>query len=126
MLDWRWIPLVALALIVAGALYIRLRWRRSPRAYRAMIALAVCYFVAGSVTGAWILNLTVANRSSEPAIPSATADSTATSGLAPALNSSYTGPSFPMPELVYDPPHAVLPDPKLTPGDNFPGVTAAD
>src|SRR6266851_491158 len=31
---------VSVALVVAGALYIRLRWRRSPQAYRAMIDLA--------------------------------------------------------------------------------------
>jgi endonuclease YncB( thermonuclease family) len=48
---------IALALIAGGALYIRLRWRRSPQAYRAMIALAACYFVAGSIAGAWILHL---------------------------------------------------------------------
>jgi hypothetical protein len=29
-------------LVLIGALYIRLRWRRSPHAYRAMIALAGC------------------------------------------------------------------------------------
>jgi hypothetical protein len=33
------------------------------------------------------------------------------------------GPSSP---LQYDPAHAVLPDPRLTPGDTLPGVTAAD
>lgn len=47
----------SVALVVTGALYIHLRWRRSPRAYRAMIALAAGYFVAGSIAGAWILHL---------------------------------------------------------------------
>ena len=52
MLNWRWLVLIALTLIGGGALYIRSRWRRSPQAYRAMIALAACYFVAGSIVGA--------------------------------------------------------------------------
>ena len=39
----------AAALVIAGALYIRLRWHRSPRAYRAIIALPAGYFVAGSI-----------------------------------------------------------------------------
>ena len=43
--------------IAAGALYIRLRWRRSPQAYRAMIAVAVCYLAAGAVLGGWIVRL---------------------------------------------------------------------
>jgi endonuclease YncB( thermonuclease family) len=48
---------LALALIVAGALYIRLGWHRSPRAYRAMMALSAGYFIAGSIAGAWVLHL---------------------------------------------------------------------
>ena len=48
---------IAAALIVVGALYIRLRWWRSPQAYRAMIALAVCYLAAGAILGAWIVHL---------------------------------------------------------------------
>ena len=50
--------ILAALLIAAGGLYIRLRWRRSPRAYRAMLALAVCYFVAGALGGAWVMHLT--------------------------------------------------------------------
>lgn len=48
---------IAAALIAAGALYIRLRWRRSPQAYRAMIAVAVCYLGAGAILGACIVRL---------------------------------------------------------------------
>jgi hypothetical protein len=44
---------LALALVIAGGLYIHLRWRRSPRAYRAIIALVVGYFVAGALAGRW-------------------------------------------------------------------------
>jgi len=45
------------ALLGGGtALYIRLRWRRAPQAYTAMVAVAVCYFVAGAVLGAWVLH----------------------------------------------------------------------
>lgn len=50
--------IIAVALIVAGALYIHLRWRRSPRAYRAMIALSVGYFLAGALAAAWALHST--------------------------------------------------------------------
>jgi hypothetical protein len=32
---------IVLALAVVGAIYIRLRWQRSPRAYRAMFALSL-------------------------------------------------------------------------------------
>jgi endonuclease YncB( thermonuclease family) len=48
---------VALALVAGGALYVRLRWHRSPRAYRAMIALAACYFVAGALVSAWVMHV---------------------------------------------------------------------
>jgi hypothetical protein len=49
---WLWAIVVAVALLVGGAAaYIRPRWRRSPRAYRAMGALAACYFVAGLSCG---------------------------------------------------------------------------
>lgn len=48
---------IAAALIAAGALYIRLRWRRSPQAYRAMIAVAICYLAAGAILGACVVRL---------------------------------------------------------------------
>jgi hypothetical protein len=67
---------LAAALVVAGAVYIRLRWHRSPRAYRAMIALAGGYFIAGALAGAWALHLT-APRKTEVAVASP-------SGLVPA------------------------------------------
>jgi hypothetical protein len=46
--------------------------------------------------------------------------------LAAILKDSYTGPTFPIPPLRFDLARAVLPDPKLTPGDTFPGVTTGD
>jgi hypothetical protein len=58
MLAWgEWAAFMAAALVAGGALYMRLRWRRSPQAYRAMIALAVCYFEAGSLVSAWVMHL---------------------------------------------------------------------
>jgi endonuclease YncB( thermonuclease family) len=54
---WGILDLVAVMLVSGCALYIRLRWRRSPQAHRAMIVLAACYFVAGSFLGAWALHL---------------------------------------------------------------------
>jgi hypothetical protein len=57
MTTWTSIILFAVVLTVGGAIYIRLRWHRSPRAYQAMLAVAVCYFVAGALAGAWVLRL---------------------------------------------------------------------
>lgn len=57
---------VAAALILISSLYIRQRWRRSPQAYRAMVALAAVYFAAGALSGAWALHL-VASRPAEVA-----------------------------------------------------------
>lgn len=59
MMTWGWVVLIALALAVAGAVYIRLRWRRSPQAYRAMTGLAACYFLAGVLAGVWTFHLAV-------------------------------------------------------------------
>jgi hypothetical protein len=127
MLSWGWAIFVALALVVAGVLYIHLRWRRSPQAYRAMMGLAACYFVAGSIGGAWILHMTAANPTVRPAVPSSVAASSVTpAARAPTLKPNYTGPSVRIPPLHYDPAHAILPDSKLAPGETFPSVTAAD
>jgi endonuclease YncB( thermonuclease family) len=57
MLNSIWTILIALTMSAAGALYIRLRWQRSPRAYHAMIALSLGYFIAGVLSGSWILHL---------------------------------------------------------------------
>src|SRR5580700_7422746 len=67
---------LAAALVIAGALYIRLRWRRSPRAFRAMIALSATYFVAGALAAEWALH-SAEPRKSEVAVASP-------SGLVPA------------------------------------------
>jgi hypothetical protein len=117
---------IAATLVIVGALYIRLRWRCSPQAYRAMIVLATCYFVAGSIAGAWILHFTKPKSIvplTQVAAPGAAASP---STVAPMLKENYTGPSFPIPPLHYDPAHGVLPDPKLTPGDTFTGATVDD
>jgi hypothetical protein len=37
MMTWKSAIIVAVAMVVVGTLNIRLRWRRSPQAYRAMI-----------------------------------------------------------------------------------------
>lgn len=66
---------IAIALIAGGVLYIRLRWRRSPRAYRAMFALASCYFVAGAIAGAWIPHLSTLKNNGAPNVAPPTAAS---------------------------------------------------
>ena len=57
MVSWASALIVSFALLIGGAVYVRFRWRRAPQAYRAMIGLAACYFVAGSILGAWVLHL---------------------------------------------------------------------
>jgi hypothetical protein len=119
--NWNWTILAALALIAGGALYVHFRWRRSPQAYRAMLGLAGCYFVAGLMTGVWILHLTAKNPSGvRPA-----AEPTLASVAIPSASAPMIKESAPIPPL-YDPAHAVLPDAKLTPGDTFPGVTTGE
>jgi hypothetical protein len=53
---WSWILVLLLSLIAGGALYVRLRWIRSPVAYKAMIGVAACYFLAGILVCAWVLH----------------------------------------------------------------------
>jgi endonuclease YncB( thermonuclease family) len=87
-MTWTWTVVVAIALVVVGALYIRQRWHRSPQAYRAMIALAGCYFVAGSLTGAWLLHLTTTTHvEARAASANVTAPTSATAvGASEAIN----------------------------------------
>jgi hypothetical protein len=125
MVSWASSLVVSLALLIGGAVYVRFRWYRSPQAYRAMIALAACYFVAGSIFGAWVLHLTVP-KASPPTAAVATPSVVAASPVATAPSVPPPGASVSVPPLHYDPAHAVLPDPRLTPGDAFPGVTADD
>lgn len=139
MVPWKSAIVIAAVLAVVGALYIRLRWRRSPQAYRAMLGLAACYFVAGSIVGAWVLHL-VSPKPSAPIaeiatpgagvpIPGAGVPSPAVVPLAPTLEGGSSAPSsgpVKIPPLHYDPAHAVLPDPKLTPGDVFADATKDD
>src|SRR6266478_2722815 len=116
MTAWVFATLVAMAVVAGGLIYIHVRWRRSPHAYRAMIALAACYFVAGSVLAAWALHL---------AAPKSTVEATRPSTIA-APSISPPSVTLPIPPLHYDPAHAVLPVPNLTPGDTLPGATAED
>lgn len=84
MLTWSGWALVAAAVLIAGgALYVRARWRRSPRAYRAMLALAACYLVAGALAGAWVMHLT-APKPAAVVAPSAAATPSIPTPAAPA------------------------------------------
>lgn len=114
-----WAIILAVLLMAGGAFYIRLRWVRAPQAYRAMIALAGCYFVAGVITGAAILHLLTA-KSRSPSAPVTSLPEANPSSVAPSFNPNPSG------LLHYDPAHAALPDRKLTPGDVFSGVTTDD
>ena len=84
MVSWVSSLIVAFALLIGGAVYVRFRWHRSPQAYRAMIGLAACYFVAGSILGAWVLHF-VSLRTPQVAMttPSIAAPALAASAAAP-------------------------------------------
>src|SRR5262245_35683155 len=62
-MTWNWAGLVAALLAAVTALYIRLRWRRAPQAFTAMVAVAMCCFVTGAVLGGWVVHLLGASRS---------------------------------------------------------------
>jgi hypothetical protein len=127
---WGWTVGTALALVLAGALYARLRWRKSPLAYRAMMELAVAYFVAGAFAGAWLMHVTLPGPVAKPPeVQTGPAVLATPVASAPMIHPGAEVPSsvpFVPPALHYDPARAILPDPKLTPGDTFPGVTADD
>jgi hypothetical protein len=132
MLDWKSM-LLALALVVAGALYIRQRWGRSPQAYRAMIIVAICYFVAGSVAGMSLMRSArqQAETVASAAVPAPVAVPSIYSPngvVVPTLKNKDLplSESAPLPVMRYDPASAVRPDPKLTPGDVFADAKADD
>ena len=60
--------IVALALVISGALYVHQRWRRSPRAYRATIGLSIGYFIAGALVGALLPHLVAADTFLRPTL----------------------------------------------------------
>src|SRR5208282_4141838 len=130
MVTWKSAIIVAVVLVVLGTLYIRLRWRRAPQAYRAMIWLTACYFVAGSIVGAWVLHLIAPHPNAptvEVAATSASVPSPAVVPVAPTLDAvPASSLPVPIPPLHFDPAHAVLPDPKLTPGDVLSDATKDD
>src|SRR5690348_768885 len=118
---------IAFALAMAGAFYIHLRWRRSPQAYKAMNVLSAGYFMAGAFLSAWLFRVKTRQAPNvETTSAAAPAPESTASPRAPILKETYTGPTFPIPPLHYDPARAIRPDPKLTPGDILPSVTAAD
>lgn len=127
-MTWESAVLVAVALLFGGALYIRLRWRHAPQAFRAMIVLATCYFFAGSVIGAWVLHI-AAPKLEVPVIEVAPPGTRMPSPtLAPPMTPSAptAGPYALLPPFHYDLTHAIRPNPKLTPGDVFPDATKDD
>jgi hypothetical protein len=67
MLIWVWAIVVALGRVAGGTFYIRLRWHQSPQAYRAMLVVAACYFVAGALVGAWGFHRAMLSLSERPA-----------------------------------------------------------
>jgi len=125
MATWGTAVAIAALLIAGGALYIRLRWRRSPQAYRAMIAVAAGYAIAGALLGAWVLHVL-----GPPAVKRGTETLAPIAAASPPLPSSVKPPIAGLPVLIpplhYDLAHAILPDPKLTPGGGIPGATATE
>jgi hypothetical protein len=127
--HWESIVL-ALVVVVAGALYIWKRWGRSPQAYRVMVAVAACYFVAGTLVGVSLMRPAV--REGGPVAGSRDVGPVAAAVQAPALAPTLKNvdlppsESAPLPVMHYDPASAVRPDPKLTPGDVFADASTED
>jgi hypothetical protein len=84
-------------------------WPWSAHPCRGILALALCYFAAGS------LHVALAQAVLEPSVGTLPTPSV----LAPMLREHGEYGEF-------DPAHAILPDSRLTPGDTFPGVTTSD
>lgn len=84
----------ALALVIVGALYIRVRWRRSPRAYRAMIALSIGYFVAGALVGVWGFHSTVRKQAEVAVASPSSPRPTLASPMAAASSATTTGLNY--------------------------------
>lgn len=57
--------LLALALVVGGAFYIQLRWRRAPQAYRAISVVAGVYLIAGGLLGGSLVHSSTRAPSSD-------------------------------------------------------------
>jgi hypothetical protein len=94
-----------------------------------MIAVSIASFVSGSILGAWVFRLS--QRLAPPPVgtsapPGAMSSSAFAPLLTPGALASPSAPPIQIPLLNYDPGRAVLPDPKLTPGDTLPATTAAD
>jgi hypothetical protein len=84
-------------------------WPWSAHPCRGILALALCYFAAGSP------HVALAQAVLEPSVGTLPTPSV----LAPMLREHGEYGEF-------DPAHAILPDSRLTPGDTFPGVTTSD
>jgi hypothetical protein len=102
-MTWNLAALIAALLAGGAALYIRLRWRRAPQAYTAMVAVAVAYFVTGAILGAWVLHLfgssapttarLPADHPSVAALPSPIPSELPSSAALPEAPASRTSPS---------------------------------
>jgi hypothetical protein len=131
---------LALLIVAGGFLYMGTRWGRSPRAFRAMIIVAACYFVAGAIVGISLMRPIVTKWSPLAAVvvpAPAVAPSLKPETLAPSLKPETLvqtlknedlppSESAPLPVMHYDPASAVRPDPKVTPGDVFADAKADD
>jgi len=72
-MGWGATVFTAAMLALGCGLYIRWRWRRSPRAYQAMIGVAGVCFAAGALLGAFVLHLAAPNYSEVATVPAAPA-----------------------------------------------------
>jgi hypothetical protein len=55
---WATVLMVAVALFLGAALYVVVRWRAAPVAFRAIRRVAAVYFLAGFLAGLWTLRVT--------------------------------------------------------------------
>jgi hypothetical protein len=85
---WSWMAATGLAMLVAAAVYVRVRWKRAPAAFRAMTMLGIVSVLAGVAIGYSANNLLSALSIKPPwkAAGDLPPDPTVTDGKVPALD----------------------------------------
>ena len=100
---WTTFILVAAAIVLCVALYISVRWRRAPTAYRSMLSVAGVCLLAGFLAGVWALHFWTAKglatssalppSESSAAVPPGTVSATEVGKAIVAMDEKHAGDS---------------------------------
>jgi len=83
---WTAPALIAALLVLGVAIYLLVRWRRAPTAFRAMVTVAGICFVAGLLAGLWSFHpISTGTRGGMPSWPRSTSDSVPASEVGRAI-----------------------------------------